>query len=72
VLVPKEAVTTRDGKRIVQKVEGDTVTAIEVIEGLTDGTRVQITKGLNAGDLVLADARRPIAAGTKVRGIESR
>jgi HlyD family secretion protein len=45
VLVPKEAVTTRDGKRIVQKVEGDTVTAIEVIEGLTDGTRVQITKG---------------------------
>ena len=72
VIVPKEAVTTRDGKRIVQKVQGDTVTAIEVSEGLADGARVQITKGLNAGDLVLADARRPIAAGTKVRGIESR
>lgn len=72
VLVPKEAVTTREGKRIVQKVQGDTVTAVEVTEGLTDGTRIQITRGLNAGDLVLADARRPIAAGTKVRGIESR
>jgi RND family efflux transporter MFP subunit len=72
VLVPKEAVTTRDGKRIVQKVQGDTVTAVEVAEGLADGTRVQIKKGLSAGDVVLADARRPIAAGTKVRGIESR
>ena len=72
VVVPKEAVTTRDGKRVVQKVEGDTVTAVEVTEGLGDGARVQITKGLAAGDLVLADARRPIAAGTRVRGIESR
>ena len=72
VLVPKEAVATKDGKRIVQKVQGDTVTTVEVTEGLTDGTRVQIKKGLSAGDVVLADARRPIAAGTKVRGIESR
>jgi RND family efflux transporter MFP subunit len=72
VLVPKDAVTTREGKRIVQKVEGDTVTTVEVAEGLTDGTRVQITKGLSAGDLVLADARRQLAAGTRVRGIETR
>lgn len=72
VLVPKEAVTTKDGKRIVQKVQGDTVATVEVAEGLADGVRVQITKGLSAGDVVLADARRPIAAGTKVRGIENR
>ncbi len=72
VIVPKEAVTTKDGKRIVQKVQGDTVTTVEVSGGLTDGSRVQITKGLNAGDMVLADARRPVAAGTKVRAIEGR
>ncbi len=72
VLVPKEAVTTKDGKRVVQKVTGDTVTAVEVTEGFADGTRVQITKGLAAGDVVLADARRPLAAGAKVRGIEAR
>ena len=72
VLVPKEAITTKDGKRIVQKVEGDTVTAVEVAEGLADGARVQITKGLSAGDIVLADARRQLAPGTKVRGIEAR
>ncbi len=72
VLVPKEALTTKDGKRVVQRVTGDTVTAVAVVEGLSDGQRVQITSGLNAGDLVLADARRPLAAGAKVRGIESR
>ena len=72
VVVPKEAVTTKDGKRIVQKVTGDTVAAVEVTEGLADGARVQITSGLAAGDVVLADARRPLAAGARVRGIENR
>jgi len=48
------------------------VTAVEVTEGLADGARVQIKSGLAAGDVVLADARRPLAAGAKVRGIEAR
>jgi RND family efflux transporter MFP subunit len=69
ILVPKDAVTTRDGKRIVQKVQGDTVTTVEVVEGLVDGARVQIVTGLAAGDTVLADARRQLATGAKVRGI---
>ena len=60
---------TRDGKRVVQKVQGDAVSIVEVVEGLTDGTRVQIVKGLAAGDTVLADARRQLATGSKVRGI---
>lgn len=70
LLVPKEAVASRDGKRIVQRVQGDVVTAVEISEGLTDGARVQIVKGLSAGDTVLADARKQIAAGQKVRGIQ--
>ena len=72
VLVPKDAVTTKDGRRVVHKVTGDTVAAVPVTEGLSDGQRVQIKTGLNAGDVVLADARRPLAAGVKVRGIEAR
>jgi len=72
LLVPKEAVTTREGKRVVQKVDGSSVSTIAVTEGLADGSRVQIVSGLAAGDLVLADARRQLAAGSKVRGIESR
>jgi RND family efflux transporter MFP subunit len=69
ILVPKDAVATRDGKRIVQKVQGDSVTTVEVTEGLADGGRVQIVKGLAAGDTVLADGRRQLAPGAKVRGI---
>ncbi len=69
VIVPKDAVATRDGRRVVQKVQGDSVTVVEVTEGLADGGRVQIVKGLAAGDTVLADGRRQLAAGAKVRGI---
>jgi RND family efflux transporter MFP subunit len=70
LVVPKDAVATRGGKRIVQKLQGDTVTAVEITEGLSDGARVQVVKGLEAGDVVLADARKQIAAGQKVRGIQ--
>lgn len=69
VLVPAEAVMTRDGKRVVLKVQGDVVSTVAVVEGLTDGTRIQIVKGLVSGDTVVADARRQIPAGAKVRGI---
>ena len=69
VLLPKDAVMTRDGKRIVLKVQGDAVSTVEVVEGLTDGARVQITKGIAPGDTVVADARRQVPTGAKVRGI---
>ncbi|MEO8678025.1 MAG: efflux RND transporter periplasmic adaptor subunit [Vicinamibacterales bacterium] len=70
ILIPRDAVTTRDGKRVVLKLQGDAVATVEVIEGLGDGTRIQIVKGLAAGDKVVADARRPIAPGAKVRAVE--
>lgn len=73
IVVPKEAVTSKDGKRVVQKVQGNAVTFAEVTEGASDATRVQIVKGLAAGDVVFADARKQVAPGSKVRGIaESR
>lgn len=72
VMVPKEAVMTRDGKRVVQKVTGDTLATVVVTEGLADGTHVQILTGLAAGDAVMADARRQIPAGAKVRGIAAK
>ena len=72
LLVPGEAVGTRDGKRVVLKVEDGTVTPVEVEEGLSDGARVQIASGLAAGDTVVADARRQIATGTKVRAVAVR
>jgi RND family efflux transporter MFP subunit len=69
LLLPKEAVAALEGKRVVQKVQGDTVSFVEVTTGLGDGRQVQIVNGLTAGDIVLADGRRQLAAGTKVRAI---
>jgi RND family efflux transporter MFP subunit len=69
LVVPREAVSTRDGRRFVLKVDGDAVTAVEVREGLSDGQRIQILSGLAAGDAVVADARRQIPAGAKVRPV---
>lgn len=70
VVVPREAVTTKDGKRVVLKVDGDVVRMVTVVEGLDDGRRVQIVKGLASGDRVVADARRQIADGAKVKPVE--
>jgi RND family efflux transporter MFP subunit len=67
VIVPREAVTTRAGARVVLKVQGDTVQAVPVTEGLNDGQRVQIVSGLAAGDIVVADARRQLSDGARVR-----
>ena len=69
VTVPREAITTRDGERVVLKINGDVVNAVVVKEGLTDGADVQIVSGLEAGDLVVADARRDVADGVEVRPI---
>jgi RND family efflux transporter MFP subunit len=67
VIVPREAVATRAGKRVALVVEGETVKTVEVTEGLSDGARIQILSGISAGDLVVADARRQLADGTRVR-----
>ena len=72
VLVPKEAVISKDGKRVVQKVQGDVLSTVVVTEGLSDGTLVQIVSGLAAGDTVMADARRQVPAGSTVRGIATK
>jgi multidrug efflux pump subunit AcrA (membrane-fusion protein) len=67
--IPREAIVSRDGKRVVFKVDGQSVTPLIVAEGLADGRRVQITSGLSAGDQVLADARRQLPADARVKPV---
>ena len=69
LLVPREAVATREGARVVFRVANDTVSAVRVSEGLGNETRIQILSGLSRGDLIVADGRKPIELGTKVRAI---
>jgi HlyD family secretion protein len=72
LLLPRGAVANRDGKRMVLKVQDGTIVPVEVTEGVADGTRVQILSGLAAGDMVVADARRQVTTGTRVRAIPAR
>jgi cobalt-zinc-cadmium efflux system membrane fusion protein len=67
--LPREAVATRDGRRLVLKVDGDKVTPVTVVEGLTDGRVVQIVSGLQEGDQVISDARRQLPADARVKAI---
>jgi len=67
--VPRDAVATRDGRRVVLKVDGTTVREVAITEGLSTGTDVEIANGLQAGDVIVADARRDVAPGTKVNPV---
>jgi membrane fusion protein (multidrug efflux system) len=69
VAVPRESVFSRDGARYVYAVREGTIQLARVIEGLSDGSRVQITSGLAAGAVVVADARREVAEGARVRPV---
>jgi hypothetical protein len=51
------------------KIDGEALRPVEVTEGLTDGRLVQITTGLAAGDQVMADARRQLPEGARVKAI---
>jgi len=69
-IVPREAVFDRDGGRAVYRVQGDVVSLVRVTEGLTDGKRVVLTSGVQRGDAIVADARREVVNGARVRVIE--
>lgn len=71
-VVPREAVFDRDGGRAVYRIQGDVVSIVAVTEGPTDGKRVVLTSGVTPGDAVVADARRDIVTGSKVRAVELR
>lgn len=70
-IVPREAVFDRNGARAVYRVQGDTVSIVTVTEGLSDGKRVVLTSGVQGGDTIVSDARREVAAGSRVRVVQS-
>ena len=67
--MPREAVATRDGQRVVLRLDGERVQQVVVTEGVTDGRVVQIATGLRSGDVIVADARQNVAAGARVNPV---
>jgi RND family efflux transporter MFP subunit len=69
VAVPRNAVATRGGARVALKIDHDTIREVPVTEGLANAAVVQIASGLQAGDTIVSDARRDVAAGVKVNPV---
>ncbi|MBI4888183.1 MAG: efflux RND transporter periplasmic adaptor subunit [Acidobacteria bacterium] len=72
VAAPREAIASRAGQRVALRIERDTLREVVVSEGLTDGRLVQIASGLQAGDVIVSDARQDVAAGTRVNPVFAR
>lgn len=72
IVLPREAVFLRSGTRAVYRVDRDTVAVVPVTEGLGDGARTLIVSGVSEGDLIIADARREVAEGARVRAVAAR
>ncbi len=71
ITVPREAVTTRAGERVVFRIAGDRIEPARVVEGVADETKVQIVSGLSGGDLLVADARKALEPGARVRPVRA-
>ena len=67
--VPRDAVTTRDGRRVALRVNDATIEEVPVHEGLNNGDMIEITSGLDTGDTIVADARNELPAGSPVNAI---
>ena len=69
VTVPRDAVGLRDGKRVVLRIADEQVRPCRSPRASPTPAAYRWSSGLNGGDLIVADARRALAPGTRVRPI---
>jgi RND family efflux transporter MFP subunit len=69
VSVPRSAVARLGGKATVWVVEGDRVEPREVLLGLEDSERVEVARGLAAGERVVARGHEALYADARVRAV---
>lgn len=66
VIVPKDAVTTRDAGKIVFTVRDNVATAVAVETGNEIGTQIEILRGINPGDRVVLSPPGKLISGQKI------
>jgi RND family efflux transporter MFP subunit len=70
LVVPREAVTLRDGKNVVFLIKGSRAKQVTVEVGLRDPEKVEILKGLAEGDKVAVTNLDKLKDGTRVRAVK--
>jgi HlyD family secretion protein len=69
--LPITAVTTNKDGSAVRKVEDNTVKLVTVSTGIQDGDYIEITKGLEAGDSVVAKAGAYVRDGDRINPVQA-
>lgn len=64
--IPKDAITTRDGQKVVFKIEGERVTQVSIETGRELGRMVEISSGLSTGDRVVLSPPGKMTTGQKI------
>jgi multidrug efflux pump subunit AcrA (membrane-fusion protein) len=67
LVVPRESVTERDGRRVVFVIEGQKVSQREVVVGLGDDRIVEIRQGVGPDDRVVVRGLETLTDEAKVR-----
>lgn len=66
VVVSRDAVTNRDGRKVVFRIDGPTATMVAIETGRELGAEIEILSGLNVGDRVVLSPPGKMTTGEKV------
>jgi multidrug efflux pump subunit AcrA (membrane-fusion protein) len=66
-VVPRDALTEREGRKVLFVLEGQKVVRRDVVAGLGDDDVVEITHGVEAGERVVVRGLETLTDGTRVR-----
>jgi RND family efflux transporter MFP subunit len=66
LVVPKEAITTRDGRKVVFRIDDNYATAVPITPGRELGKVVEVLQGLNQDDLVVLSPPGKLESGQKI------
>jgi multidrug efflux pump subunit AcrA (membrane-fusion protein) len=69
LLVPGDAVRLEGGAPVLYVVQDGTVARRPVTLGITEGTWVEVTKGLSGDEAVIAEGKELVREGQKVRAV---
>lgn len=69
LLVPGEAVRVEDGTPVLYLVQDGTVARRAVAVGVTEGTLVEVTKGLSGEEAVIVEGKELVREGQKVHAV---
>ncbi|WP_053956616.1 efflux RND transporter periplasmic adaptor subunit [Inediibacterium massiliense] len=67
IIIPSDAVITKEGNQVVFVVNKNTAKAKEVHLGLDNGKEVEVTKGLKEGDVIVTKGQNYLDDGNKVK-----